>query len=372
MIAQINNSIEIRWKMAAILPASTSNNEPLGQAGPLAGIHKNVMIIAGGANFPDKLPWLGGTKKYHNDVFVFEKERSGVINVMNKRFSLPFATAYGANCSTPKGIVYAGGENESGISDKLILVQWDEMGKKIEISDLPSLPFPLTNAAAVYHDQKVYIAGGETTDGGVSSKFLSLDLDNISSGWKQLTDLPKPLSHAVMAVQWNGDRYCIYIIGGRKRNSNGISNLYSSVYSYDLKKNQWQEKKSLPYALSAGTGVAIDAKSILLFGGDKGETFHKAETLIAAINEEKDAAKREDLNRQKIEVQSTHPGFSKEVLLYNTVTDEWSVTGCIPYDVPATTTAFRWGDFVIIPSGEIKAGVRSPQILAGKLQVRDR
>jgi N-acetylneuraminic acid mutarotase len=171
-----------------------------------------------------------------------------------------------------------------------------------------------------------------------------------------------------MAVQLNGDHHSVYVIGGRKRNANGVSDLFNTVYAYDLKKAQWQEKRSLPYALSAGTGIATGSRSILLFGGDKGVTFSKAETLIAAINSEKDAAKREELNQQKIEVQSTHPGFSKEVLLYDTVSDEWSVTGCIPFDVPVTTTTFKWGDYIMIPSGEIKAGVRTPQVLAGKLK----
>jgi N-acetylneuraminate epimerase len=372
MIAQINKSVQIDWRIAAILPASPGNYKPLGQAGPLAGIHINVMIIAGGANFPDKAPWLGGKKRYYNDVFVFRKDVKGAVSQLAASFQLPYNTAYGANCSTPQGIVYAGGENEEGISNKVILVQWNTATKSVVIKYLPSLPFPVTNAAAVCNDNVVYIAGGETPDGGVSSKFHSLDLNNISSGWKQLADLPKPLSHSVMAVQWNGVQYCVYVVGGRKRNSSGISDLYNTVYSYDLKNAQWQEKKSLPYSLSAGTGVATGAKSILLFGGDKGETFHKAETLIAAINEEKDPAKREELNRQKIEVQAMHPGFSKEVLLYNTVTDEWSVRGHIPFDVPATTTAFKWGDCVMIPSGEIKAGVRTPRILAGKLKVRYR
>ncbi len=368
MIAQKNKTIHINWEVAANLPAYSGNDKPLGQAGPLAGVHHKVMIIGGGANFPDKAPWLGGKKRYYRDVFVFEKDATGAINQQEISFQLPFNTAYGASCSTPQGIVYAGGENESGISDKVILVQWNKETKSIVIKDLPPLPFPVTNAAAACNGHMVYIAGGETPDGGVSTKFLNLDLNNMAPSWKQLHDLPRPLSHAVMAVQGDGDSCSVYVIGGRKRNANGISDLYNSVYSFDLQKAQWHEKKSLPYSLSAGTGVASGSKSILLFGGDKGETFHEAEILIAAINEEKDAAKREELNQQKIEVQSTHPGFSEEVLMYNTVTDEWSVAGYIPFNVPATTTAFKWGNCVIIPSGEIKAGVRTPQILAGKLE----
>ena len=105
----------------------------------------------------------------------------------------------------------------------------------------------------------------------------------------------------------------------------------------------------------------------MIFGGDKGETFHKTEKFIAAIHSEKDDAKKTALIQQKNTLQSSHPGFSKEILMYNAEPDEWTVVGCIPFDSPVTTNAVIWEDKVIIPSGEIKAGVRTPQILSAKL-----
>ena len=41
-----------------------------GVAGALAGIDGEVMIIAGGSNFPDKPPWNDGTKTYYSDIRV--------------------------------------------------------------------------------------------------------------------------------------------------------------------------------------------------------------------------------------------------------------------------------------------------------------
>ena len=107
--------------------------------------------------------------------------------------------------------------------------------------------------------------------------FFSLDMDHIAEGWKQLPLIPKPVSHAVLVFQKSKDHESIFLIGGRRKNTNGISNLYSSAFEFNLTKNRWAEKKSLPYTLSAGTGMATGTHSILLFGGDKGETFHKVE-----------------------------------------------------------------------------------------------
>lgn len=361
--AQKSKVKSIKWNMGGVLPST--NGKALGFAGPVVGVSNGVLIIGGGANFPDSMPWIGGTKKYYDDLYVFKKNNKDSL-VLFKSFHLPLALAYSANVSTEKGIVVAGGENEKGISKKVLLIQWNEVTQNISIKNLPDLTFVLTNASVVVHDDKIYLAGGEMMN-GVSDHFLLLDLNHANAGWKNLPSLPKPISHAVMIVQPNGREDCIYLIGGRKKNPNSPSDLYSSNLQFDLKTNEWIERKSLPYTLSAGTGVAVGTHSILLFGGDNGATFRKTEELIVAVNNEKDEARKKQLTDKKIKLQSTHPGFCKQVLLYDIKKDQWKAVDCIPYNSPVTTTAVKWNNEVIIPGGEIKAGVRTPQILSAKI-----
>jgi len=57
----------------------------------------------------------------------------------------------------------------------------------------------------------------------------------------------------------------------------------------------------------------------------------------------------------------------QEILTYNTEKDIWEVFGKLPYGTPVTTLAFKWGQELLIPGGEIKAGVRSPYILMANL-----
>lgn len=356
----------IDWSIAGKLPASPGQKKAIGFAGPVVGVDEDVLIVAGGANFPDKMPWLGGKKKYYDDVFVYKKKGDKLI-LLRKKFKLPTTIAYSANVSTTNGIIVAGGENENGISNKVYLITWDETGKKIKIENLPDLPLPLTNASVTVNEKIIYIAGGETVN-HVSDKFFALDLENNSVGWKELPPVPKPLSHSVMVVQTNGNQKNIYLLGGRCKQTNGISELYNSVFEFDIQKNIWSQKKSLPYPLSAGTGIASGTNNILLFGGDKGATFHKTEELIVSINSEKDEKKKQELISKKNQLQESHPGFSEEILMYNTVTDEWKTIGTIPFVTPVTTIAVKWKNDVVIPGGEIKAGVRTPQILLGKLK----
>ncbi|MBK8953512.1 MAG: hypothetical protein IPM85_15870 [Chitinophagaceae bacterium] len=329
-----------------------------------------MLFIAGGANFPKAMPWEGGVKAFHSDISVYNKGLRK-LKLITKSFSLPYPVAYAACCNTPNGILYAGGENEKGISDNVWLMLWDDKNKEILFKILPALPGPVSNAAATLIGNTVYIAGGETVT-NTSSQFLAFDLCNIPAGWKKLADIPLPLSHTVMTAfsGKTGDK--IFICGGRKKNSNGISDLYNNVFVYDVASNRWEEKKAMSYALSAGTGISYDANNILLFGGDKGIVFHKTETLIAAIKAENDPVKKQQLILEKNKLQSEHPGFSKEVLLYNIKNDSWKIIGTIPFETPVTTTAVQWKSRIIIPSGEIRAGVRSSKILSVKIQQKNK
>ena len=107
---------------------------------------------------------------------------------------------------------------------------------------------------------------------------------------------------------------------------------------------------------------------LLLFGGDKGATFHRTEELIAAINHCKDESEKQRLTEEKAKLQTAHPGFSKEILSYDITGNTWQMIGTLPYETPVTTTAVKWNECFILPSGEVKAGVRSPHILVAKIK----
>ena len=349
----------ITWRIAATLPVV--NGKQPGVAGAASGVHNGIMLVAGGANFPDSMPWLGGKKKYYDDVYAFRSQGDGQLKALDTIFKLHRPLAYAASVSSDAGIVCVGGENDMGISNEAFLLKWNEENKRVAISGLPSLPHPLTNACITANGRMIYVAGGEMQD-VVSDSFFQLDLDDTASGWKSLAGLPYPVSHAVLAYSGKS----IYLAGGRKKNPESTSTFYKNVYAYDILKNKWAVKAALPYALSAATGIAV-GNSIFIFGGDKGETFHRTELLNAQINAAVDPAEKQKLIRQKASVQSGHAGFTREVLQYVPLANEWKIIDTIPYEVPVTTTVFKWKNDLIIPGGEIKAGIRTPNILAGKL-----
>ncbi|HVW61039.1 MAG TPA: hypothetical protein VHC48_13410 [Puia sp.] len=335
------------WSSPAQIPVTA------GLAGALAGVGHDCVLIAGGTNFPKGMPWEGGKKKYYDGIYVLTRHPlKGYEWLVRGDQHLPEPMAYSACVTTEKGVVCVGGENEHGPSKKVWRMIWD--GTRVRVEPLPDLPLPLTNASAGMLNGHIYVAGGETA-ANVSDKFYYLE----DLAWRPLQPLPKPLSHAVLA----GSHGHLYLAGGRKKDPDGISDLSSAVYSYDPVTNNWSQRQSLPYPLSAGTGIMTDNDKLFLFGGDKGETFHRTEELIVAIAAEKDPGRKQELIRQKTALQQTHPGFSKEILMYDILKDRWSVAGDIPFPSPVTTTVFQWGDRIVIPGGEIRAGVRTSQIL---------
>lgn len=353
------NQLPHQWKIAGELPAA-ADQQAIGLAGPAAGVDHERLLIAGGSNFPDSMPWLGGRKKYYDEVYVYRKDENDSL-VYQASFHLPFPLAYAASCSTSEGILVAGGENEKGLSDKVFLLGWNAKTEKITIRDLPALPVALTNASIAASQNFVCLAGGETAE-SVSDQCWRLDLDQLQKGWTRLPSLPKPVSHTVMVGQNAGAHDCFYLIGGRKKNPGSTSDLYASVFQFDIARGRWTEKRPLPYALSAGTGAAAGKRFIYLFGGDAGETFHQTEALIAAINQERDPLKKQTLNQQKIALQSSHPGFCRQVFLYDTQKDDWKEAGCLPFPAPVTTVVVKWGNTILIPCGEVRAGVRTGEI----------
>jgi N-acetylneuraminic acid mutarotase len=60
---------------------------------------------------------------------------------------------------------------------------------------------------------------------------------------------------------------------------------------------------------------------------------------------------------------SQHPGFSKSVLSYDARENTWSVAGEVPAPRAVLPTAF-WRGCWVLPNGEARPGVRSPEVWA--------
>src|ERR1041385_6647101 len=122
--------IEVRpadWKQLPSLPHKE------GFAGSFAGVSHGALLVAGGANFPDKKPWEGGKKIWYDTVFVLEKP-DGKWKVAGK---LPRLLGYGVSVTRGDCIVCVGGSDNSRHHADAFRLEWK--GGKLLTTDLPSL-----------------------------------------------------------------------------------------------------------------------------------------------------------------------------------------------------------------------------------------
>ena len=83
-----------------------------GFAGPFAGVSSGTLVVAGGANFPSSYPWEGGSKVWHDRIFLLPEGAKAWTVSTSK---LPKALAYGVSVSLPERnlIVMLGGSDSA-------------------------------------------------------------------------------------------------------------------------------------------------------------------------------------------------------------------------------------------------------------------
>ena len=358
--AQKKYAPPITWKKGGVLPVQPNGLIHMGLSGVVSGVVGDQIIIAGGNNFPEGLPWEGGIKKYYKRVFVYNNQKDTLLNTFT--FNLPANVAYAAVAQLKDGIFYAGGENENGPLSSAYFIKKSK-SQSFEIIELPSLPIAITNAVAVATENAVYVLGGANKE-GVSNKVWKLALNNIKKGWTAQASMPQPTAFTAAAIA----NEHIYIMGGRCKEANGISKIYKEVYAFDVENNFWEQKASLPETVSAACAVAIDNNKILFIGGDKIVVFHEVEMLAAKIAATTDTTIKKELTVVKNNLQKTHPGFSKDVLAYDATLNKWSPYAQLNFTGPVTTNAFLFNHKILLPVGEIKPGIRTPYIWVGSFK----
>lgn len=173
----------------------------------------------------------------------------------------------------PDGVLYIGGRDSSQCSKKVVLTTMQQ-GKRNISEDWPLLPFPLSNAAGVLLDNKIYVLGGRKSlkPSDLSDSFLVLDLSNKSKGWEELPTYPGDArENAIFVVQNDGVSPCLYVLGGQKETEEGVSSCLTDGYVYNPQLNRWS---SLGSGFPKGVCAAIvsGANHILLFQEESEDT----------------------------------------------------------------------------------------------------
>ena len=365
-------SSHIEWRKLESLPLTDNAGKSIGVAAHFSGIHNNVLIMAGGTNFLSGAnPWDGGIKKWYDDIYVLKKEGKEY-RWLDAKLKLPVAMAYGASVSTGHGLLCMGGTDGISYKANTFLLKWNKGKQAVEYEALPDMPVRLAYMSAVVINGSVYVAGGEEKQGGEPTRhFLKLDLNNYvrqSLKWEKLASLPGAgRTMPVMAVQNNGVNDCIYLFSGKSKVS-GREVLLYDAYTYNPKTLHWKKLRDIQLkgealrCLTGAASVPVGLNHILVFGGADSEDHRKFRKALADFNVAENPVEKREYRNKLNEISNTHKGFSRDVLAYHTLTDQWTKVGKFSASLPVLTQVSLWNGDMVFPGGEIMPAKRSAEI----------
>lgn len=316
------------WQALPPLP------DPHGVAGPFAGVCSGHLIVAGGANFPEKKPWEGGAKQWHDTVYALQ-EGSTSWTVAGR---LPRPLAYGVSITTKEGLLCIGGDDARQAWNQVFLLQWD--GSRLSFTDLPPLPVPLSCAAGAALGDVVYVAGGLEAPGATqaSGRFFALDLEKTEEGWKELETWPGP-GRILPVAGTLGKSF--YLLSGASLapgpDGKAVRTYLTDAYRYTPGEG-WERIADLPRPAVAAPSPALTLRpgNLVVLGGDDGRLAGRPSS-------------------------PDHPGFPRTVLNYHEVTGRWAELPGLP-EARVTVPVVAWGNAHVIPSGEVRPGIRTPAV----------
>jgi N-acetylneuraminic acid mutarotase len=343
MIATIDISAQSKLKWTS-LPALPDDK---GWAGMFAGASNGSLFCMGGANFPDRLPWEGGKKKWYDGIFMLREGGKWV--KLKERLNRPLA--YGVTVSYKETIIIVGGGDDRRHSKDVYGYTWT--GKVLQLTNYPSLPAALAFMSGALVNDLIIIAGGNEVPGGPAvRKCYALDLNNTDSGWFEIDPWPGPERILPVSAAYKGQ---FYLFSGETSGLSASNEKYAQIlqdaYRLTLTKEtgkwsgQWQKLSPMPKGIAAGASplpVLKNGNMVLWGGVDALSRLHKDPSTFTAI--------------------------SQDVLLYDPEKDTWDYAGK-EKSVTARVTlpVVYWNNNWVFISGETKPGIRTPAVTGLKI-----
>lgn len=317
-----------RWKRLRPLPDAE------GFAAPFAGVSGGALIVGGGANITGDKWKEPFTKKWYDSVFVLEKPdgrwRGG--------FKLPRPLGYGVSVTADGGVLCFGGSDSAQHYAESFRLEWKSGA--IKTTPLPALPLPCAQACGALVGRTIYLAGGIETPTATTAlhTFWALDLDAPQPIWRELDPWPGP--ERTLAVAGSDER-SFYLFSGAKLTADPegkpVREYLRDAYRYTPGEG-WTRLADLPRAAVAAPSpaLALPPSGLLVMTGDDG-------------------------SNAAFQPVAQHPGFPRNALRYDTHADAWALLDNGPFS-RATVPTVLWQGRWILPNGEVRPRVRTPEI----------
>lgn len=314
----------------------------------------STLMIGGGCNFPDIPAADGGNKKYYRSIYAAEVTGDSLFT-WEKIGEFPQDVAYGVTISTPDGILCIGGMNAQESLTQVYRVTLKNKNAKAALETLPALPCALDNMTGSLLGNIVYIAGGNK-NGIPCNDLYCLDLDDLTKGWHKLPSFPgSPRIQAVSAAQVNPHGEQIFCLWGGFSTSDGNrqATLSTDGYTYSPSTKKWTplpdptNNEGDTVSLGGGSIVALSDSLILCTGGVNKDIFLQA-------------LKHTTPDYLLHPIEWYH--FNNRLLVYNSRQKRWKEIAKVPETARAGASLIFDGYGYLLINGELKPGIRTPDI----------
>ncbi|MCX7006024.1 MAG: galactose oxidase, partial [Kiritimatiellaeota bacterium] len=214
-------------------------------------------------------------------------------------------------------------------------------------TNFPPLPHPLANACGTLCAGGVYLVGGEAVPSATTAlaEAWRLPISTTNAAWQRLPDCPGPGRALAIAATY-GNSVCILSGVTLSAGPDGkpMRRYLSDAYTLPSHSLVWKRQEDLPSPRVAAPSPAplVGSGWLALLGGDDG-------------------------SRYGFQPVAEHPGFPSGVMLWHPGQDRFRSRGG-PTELRVTAPAVVWRDEIIVPSGEVRPGVRSPAVTAYRIE----
>lgn len=336
--------VSLRWQKLSSLP------DKQGFAGMAAGVSGKALIAAGGANFPNGYPWKGGAKVWYDDLWLL-KSIDGAWEHRPER--LPQKLGYAVSVTYDNAVIVAGGEtpNTEGSGSHAVAdvfrLRWD--GSHISTESLPALPQPSMNASGVLIGSNLYVIGG--TSGPMATNTyhnawsMNLAGPRDEMEWVEHPKWPGPPRMLAVSANWNSELFlCSGVDVHADADGKPARTYLTDAYRYSL-EHGWRKLADVPRpVVAAGTPTPVDDAGFWIVSGD-------------------DASQLSMPSAERT-------GFPATIWRYEPLRNRWSDVGQTPAP-RVTLPVVIWQNRAVFISGELRPGVRSPEVWSWKLPVKE-
>ena len=386
--------ITLNWQQALPCLPNIKQTPHIGLAGAFSGVfngngdNRHTIVLAGGTNFPNTslldAVKSGNTpeKVYHNEILLFSIPTGANSDQGQWRVSkakLPQKIAHGVSINTQDGVLVFGGEtqdNQGTVSPSDCVYKLYLINDEIKIKKLHNMPVSFCYGSVCRLENTLYLCGG-IQNGVPSNQVWRYDIEH--AAWTRLSDYPGPARTELIStigIDQYGQHY-LYLFSGVANKDNMIQADVAGV-KLKLSESSSSESKSWQFtadiipqgqtdamSLLGASHVQLSQQYTLCFGGYNKTVFnHFVEQL-------KQSQSKEHTQNIKIDFFSQAPEqfqWNKQAIVFDSIKNTWLSLGELPFWPNCGGAAEVIEQDVVLLSGEIKPGVRTPSVNIARLE----